>query len=106
MKAMPESGIRARIVARLARVRFVREAMEEQMDLSTLRAGGYDLKKAIAQSIACRAAVMSGDRLTDQEAVGLLNRLLQCENMYSCPHGRPTFIRISQTDLDRQFGRC
>lgn len=75
-------------------------------DLSTLRAGGYDLKKAIAQSIACRAAVMSGDRLTDQEAVGLLNRLLQCENMYSCPHGRPTFIRISQTDLDRQFGRC
>ncbi len=75
-------------------------------DLSSLRAGGYDLKKAIAQSVACRAAVMSGDRLTDEEAVGLLHRLLQCENMYSCPHGRPTFIRISQTDLDRQFGRC
>ncbi len=38
MKAMPEGGIRARIVARLVRVQFVREAMEEQMDLSTLRA--------------------------------------------------------------------
>jgi hypothetical protein len=35
---MPEGGIRARIVARLARVRFVCEAMEEKADLSTLRA--------------------------------------------------------------------
>ncbi len=38
MKAMPEGGIRARIVARLARRRFVREAMEEKVDLSMLRA--------------------------------------------------------------------
>jgi hypothetical protein len=37
-KAMPEGGIRARIVARLVRVRFVREAMEERADLATLRA--------------------------------------------------------------------
>ena len=59
----------------------------------------------MAQSIACRAAVMAGDRLNDQEAVGLLERLLKCENRYSCPHGRPTFVRINRADLDRQFGR-
>jgi DNA mismatch repair protein MutL len=75
-------------------------------DISTLKAGGYDLKKAMAQSIACRAAVMSGDRLTDEEAIGLLEQLLRCENKYSCPHGRPTFVRLSRNDLDRQFGRC
>ena len=75
-------------------------------DISSLRAGGFDLKKAMAQSIACRAAVMSGDRLTDEEAIGLLDQLLRCENMYSCPHGRPTFIRISRLELDKQFGRC
>jgi DNA mismatch repair protein MutL len=75
-------------------------------DLSSLRKAGQDLKKAMAQSMACRAAVMSGDRLTDSEAVGLLSRLLQCENKYSCPHGRPTFIRISRPDLDKQFGRA
>ncbi len=75
-------------------------------DIGSLTKGGYDLKKAMAQSIACRAAVMSGDRLNDDEAIGLLQQLLQCENKYSCPHGRPTFIKINRGDLDRQFGRC
>ena len=74
-------------------------------DLSSLKKAGYDLKKAMAQSIACRGAVMAGDRLNDQEATGLLERLLRCENKYSCPHGRPTFVKISRIDLDRQFGR-
>ena len=74
-------------------------------DVGGLRKAGYDAKKAIAQSVACRAAVMSGDRLSDQEAVGLVQSLLNCENKFSCPHGRPTFIRITKVDLDRQFGR-
>jgi DNA mismatch repair protein MutL len=74
-------------------------------DVGGLRKAGFDAKKAIAQSVACRAAVMSGDRLSDQEAVGLVHSLLKCENKFSCPHGRPTFIRITKGDLDRQFGR-
>lgn len=74
-------------------------------DLSSLKQAGHDTRKAMAQSIACRAAVMSGDRLTDREAEGLLEQLLTCENRYTCPHGRPTFIRIGRDDLDRQFGR-
>ncbi len=74
-------------------------------DVGGLRKAGYDAKKAIAQSVACRAAVMSGDRLSDQEAVGLVQSLLNCDNKFSCPHGRPTFIRITKVDLDRQFGR-
>jgi DNA mismatch repair protein MutL len=74
-------------------------------DVGSLRQAGYDLKKAIAQSMACRAAVMAGDRLSDEQSVGLLERLLQCENAYSCPHGRPTFVRLTRGDIDRQFGR-
>ncbi len=75
-------------------------------DIASLKESGYDLKKAMAQSIACRSAVMAGDRLTDKEATHLLTRLLECKNMYACPHGRPTFIKISRQDLDRQFGRA
>ncbi len=75
-------------------------------DIVSLKESGYDLKKAMAQSIACRSAVMAGDRLTDKEATHLLTRLLECKNMYACPHGRPTFIKISRQDLDRQFGRA
>ncbi len=74
-------------------------------DIVSLKQSGYDLKKAMAQSIACRSAVMAGDRLTDKEATHLLTRLLDCKNMYACPHGRPTFIKMSREDLDRQFGR-
>ena len=74
-------------------------------DLASMKKAGFDLKKAMAQSIACRAAVMSGDRLSPEEAEGLVKELLKCENRYSCPHGRPTFIRITRDDLDRQFGR-
>ena len=74
-------------------------------DIASLRKAGFDLTKAIAQSVACRSAVMAGDKLTDREAVGLVERLRKCENMYSCPHGRPTFIKLTRTDLDKQFGR-
>jgi DNA mismatch repair protein MutL len=74
-------------------------------DLASLKKTGYDLKKAVAQSVACRSAVMAGDRLSDQEAVALVTGLLKCENRYSCPHGRPTFIKMSRDDLDKQFGR-
>ena len=75
-------------------------------DLQSLSKIGYDLKKAMAQSMACRGAVMAGDRLTDREAVGLIESLLRCENIFTCPHGRPTFIRISRDDLSRRFGRA
>ncbi len=75
-------------------------------DLSSERKAGHDLKKAVAQSIACRSAVMAGDKLSDQEATHLVTRLLACENRYSCPHGRPTFVKISRQDLDKQFGRA
>ena len=75
-------------------------------DLCSEKSAGHDLRKAMAQSIACRSAVMAGDHLTDQEATHLVNQLLQCENSYSCPHGRPTFVKISREDLDRQFGRA
>lgn len=74
-------------------------------DIGSLRQAGFDLKKAIAQSMACRAAVMAGDRLSDEQAVGLLERLLTCENAYSCPHGRPTFVKLTRSDIDKQFGR-
>jgi DNA mismatch repair protein MutL len=74
-------------------------------DFSSLKKAGYDLKKAMAQSIACRSAVMAGDRLSDREAMALIIALLKCENIYSCPHGRPTLIRMTRSDLDHQFGR-
>ena len=90
------------ILSRKAPERIIRGLID---DIASLKKEGHDLKKALAQSMACRAAVMAGDRLGDQEAVSLLSQLLQCENRYSCPHGRPTFVKIRREELDKQFGR-
>ncbi|RME23281.1 MAG: hypothetical protein D6800_10060 [Candidatus Zixiibacteriota bacterium] len=89
----------------LARKSPERVLLKMLQDIESLKKTGYDLKKSIAQSMACRAAVMAGDRLSDREALGLVEALLCCENMLSCPHGRPTFIKITRDDLYRHFGR-
>ncbi|MFQ5606870.1 MAG: DNA mismatch repair endonuclease MutL [Candidatus Zixiibacteriota bacterium] len=75
-------------------------------DIQRLTKSGYTPLKAVAQSIACRSAVMAGDRLDEQEAREIIRRLMTCDTGYSCPHGRPTFVRISRAELDRKFGRA
>ncbi|PKK83278.1 MAG: hypothetical protein CVT49_09265 [candidate division Zixibacteria bacterium HGW-Zixibacteria-1] len=74
-------------------------------DIEELRKAGQELKKAVVQSIACRGAIMSGDRLGSQEALTLLKRLLMTENQHSCPHGRPTILKITKDELDVKFKR-
>lgn len=74
-------------------------------DIGQLNKAGGELIKSVAQSHACRAAVMAGDRLSGAEVSGLVARLLEANNPYCCPHGRPTFIKISRDELDSRFGR-
>ncbi|HAX61054.1 MAG TPA: DNA mismatch repair endonuclease MutL [Elusimicrobia bacterium] len=54
---------------------------------------------------ACKTAIKSGDKLTDAESIKLLEELFECENPYTCPHGRPTVIKITKDELDRKFLR-
>ncbi|MGI6204016.1 MAG: DNA mismatch repair endonuclease MutL [Anaerovoracaceae bacterium] len=56
-------------------------------------------------SKACKASVKAHDTLKEEEIQGLINDLAACENPYSCPHGRPTFIRIGKYDIERRFKR-
>ncbi|MEW5873952.1 MAG: DNA mismatch repair endonuclease MutL, partial [Candidatus Zixiibacteriota bacterium] len=74
-------------------------------DLESARRGGEDLTRAAAASMACRSAVMSGDRLNLAEMQGLFARLMHTENPFSCPHGRPTMVKIPIADFDKKFCR-
>ncbi len=74
-------------------------------DIQRLEKSGYSPIKAVAQSIACRSAVMAGDILGPEEAKVIIERLFKCDTGYSCPHGRPTFVKISRGELDHRFGR-
>ena len=53
----------------------------------------------------CKSAVKANDRLSELEINGLMSELAKCDNPYSCPHGRPTFIRVSSYDIERSFRR-
>src|SRR5690606_14641788 len=58
-----------------------------------------------AATLACRAAVMAGDRLESEQQRALLLALEACETPHTCPHGRPTMLHLSRSALDRSFGR-
>ena len=69
-------------------------------------AGGSNkvvIDKLITKS--CKSAVKAHDVLSEQEITDLISMLAECDNPYSCPHGRPTFIRISSYDIERSFRR-
>lgn len=69
-------------------------------------AGGSNtvvVDKLITKS--CKSAVKAHDVLSEHEITDLMSELAECDNPYSCPHGRPTFIRISSYDIERSFRR-
>ena len=63
------------------------------------------LSERICARAACRAATMSGDRLSREEMEKLLADVMMTERATRCPHGRPTMILLTRDALDRQFGR-
>ena len=56
-------------------------------------------------SMSCKAAVKGGHTLTFREADELIDQLLELENPYACPHGRPTIISMSKYELEKKFKR-
>ena len=59
----------------------------------------------LLHTVACKAAVKYGDRLTPAEVTALLEHRHLTENHHHCPHGRPTALVFSCDDLDKQFKR-
>ena len=55
--------------------------------------------------MSCKAAVKANDKLSDGEVKALINDLSSCINPFSCPHGRPTFIRLTRYEIEKMFKR-
>lgn len=56
-------------------------------------------------SMSCKAAVKGNHMMSLPEAEKLVDELMTLENPYSCPHGRPTIIRMSKAELEKKFNR-
>ena len=67
---------------------------------SPLRLGEDMIAKTV-----CRQAVKANDPLRYPEVEKLIRDLLECDLPYCCPHGRPTMIQISHSELEKKFGR-
>ncbi len=82
---------------------FVREMLDRLAEDETL-----DSERLIEDALAmmsCKAAVKAGHPLTAQEIDSLLERARTAEKSSACPHGRPTTLRLTLKDLERQFHR-
>ena len=56
-------------------------------------------------TIACKAAVKANMNLTKEEIDSLMKKLLVLPNPFTCPHGRPTAIKMDKIDLEKKFNR-
>lgn len=56
-------------------------------------------------SMACKAAVKGNQKISFQEMDSLMEQLMELENPYQCPHGRPTIISMSKYELEKKFKR-
>jgi len=87
------------------RIRKEEKILTEILDEYKMKMGEVDVQERVAKSIACRASIMSGDRLSREEMLSLIDQLFACEVPYFCPHGRPTMITLSLEELDNRFER-
>jgi len=87
---------------------FILDLIDEISDEMKRREGktiALEISSDILKIMACRAAIMAGQRLSDREMDEVVRRLNRCEFPHICPHGRPTMIKLTREELDRKFKR-
>ena len=69
------------------------------------RTAKQEKEEKFIATVACKAAVKANMALTKEEVESLMDKLLQLPNPFTCPHGRPTVIKMSKYDIERKFAR-
>jgi len=82
--------------------------VQDLIDLLAAKSGSLnaeDLLDEVLSMTACKAAIKAGQKLADSEIQQLLADRARCESTTRCPHGRPTTITFSMSELEKQFKR-
>lgn len=69
------------------------------------RTAKQEKEEKFIATVACKAAVKANMALTEEEVDSLMEKLLKLPNPFTCPHGRPTAIRMSKKDIEKKFER-
>jgi DNA mismatch repair protein MutL len=92
------------LLSKASYVDFVRDLL----DMLAEKTGSVDadsLLDEVLNMAACKAAIKVGQRLSEAEIDELLDNREHLEHPSRCPHGRPTTIKFSVSELEKQFGR-
>jgi DNA mismatch repair protein MutL len=81
------------------------EIFSMEDDLKTLKKNLEKLKDDILATISCHSSIRSGQKLQRETMTNLYNELSECENPYSCPHGRPAIWKLTLNEIDNNFER-
>lgn len=92
-------------LARLDPAAFITELLSRAEGEHIAPADEETMLHEVLDMMACRAAVKAGDPLTPAEIAALVERRGLVARSSNCPHGRPTTLRLSLADLERQFKR-
>ena len=80
--------------------------METLDEINTVaRTAKQEKEEKFIATVACKAAVKANMALDEAEVDSLMNELLKLPNPFTCPHGRPTVIKMSKYDIERKFER-
>ena len=84
------------------------EAIRKIIDIIISEEDFSELKFSdrISMTMACKMSIKGNDAITLPDMEYLLNKLIQTDNPYTCPHGRPTIIKYSKYDLEKMFKRA
>ena len=69
------------------------------------RTAKQEKEEKFIATVACKAAVKANMVLDKAEVENLMDKLLELPNPFTCPHGRPTAIKMSKYDIERKFAR-
>lgn len=69
------------------------------------RTAKQEIEEKFIATIACKAAVKANMALSKEEVENLMEQLLKLPNPFTCPHGRPTAIKMTKTDIEKKFSR-
>lgn len=69
------------------------------------RTAKQEIEEKFIATVACKAAVKANMILDPKEVESLMDNLLQLPNPFTCPHGRPTAIKMSKYDIEKKFSR-
>jgi DNA mismatch repair protein MutL len=84
-----------------------RELFMETLDEinAVARTAKQEIEERFLATVACKAAVKAHMVLAKEEVDSLMEELLKLPNPFTCPHGRPTVIKMTKYDLDKKFAR-